>query len=87
MKEEQTGYEIYYDEIGDFLEVSFGEPPKTEYSREIEPGVFITYDEKTNEIKSVGILAFKKRAGLLAKVLAKMNLKMPLNISALRELQ
>lgn len=79
---EQTVYEMYYDEDGDFFEISFGEPPKTEYTQEIEPGVFITYDEETNVIKSVGILAFKKRTALLAKVLAKMNLKLPLQISA-----
>lgn len=79
---EQKAYDIYYDELGDFLEISFGEAPETEYTREIEPGVFVTYDEKTNVIKSVGVLAFKKRAQILAKVLAKINLKLPINITA-----
>ena len=79
---EHKAYDIYYDELGDFLEVSFGEPPEKEYTREIEPGVFITYDEKTNAVRNVGILSFKKRTALLAKVLAKMNLRLPLNISA-----
>lgn len=79
---EQKAYDIYYDELGDFLEISFGEAPETEYTSEIEPGVFITYDEKTNAVKSVGILAFKKRTEILAKVLAKMNLKLPITISA-----
>jgi len=79
---EQTAYEMYYDEAGDFFEISFGESPKTEYTREIEPGVFVTYDEETKVIKSVGILAFKKRAELLVEVLARMNLRLPLHISA-----
>lgn len=78
---EQKVYDIYYDELGDFLEISFGEAPETEYTREIEPGVFVTCDEKTNVIKSVGILAFKKRTELLNKVLAKMNLRLPITIS------
>ncbi len=73
---------LYYDETGDFLEISFGEAPQIEYTREVEPGVFVTYDERTNVIKSVGILAFKKRTELLAKVLARMNLKLSLTISA-----
>lgn len=32
---EQETYDIYYDEQGDFLEITFGLPPKTEYSDEI----------------------------------------------------
>lgn len=79
---EQTAYEIYYDELGDFLEISFGTALETEYTEEIEPGVFVTYDEKTNVVKSVGILAFKKRTSLLTTILDKMNLKLPLHISA-----
>jgi len=59
MKEQET-YDIYYDEAGDFLEITFGLPPKKEYSDETEPGVFITRDEETNEIKGIGILDFKK---------------------------
>ena len=78
---EQETYDIYYDEAGDFLEITFGVPPKTEYSEEIEPGVFITKDEKTNEIKGVGILSFKKRVQILKEVLNKINKKLPLEIN------
>ena len=70
-KAESETYDIYYDEAGDFIEVTFGVPPETEHSEEIEPGVFITKDEKTGEIKGVGILSFKKRIQILKEVLKK----------------
>ena len=52
---------IYFDEEGDFLEISVGKPTNC-YTTEIKPGVFVRKDEKTEEVKSVGILNFKKRA-------------------------
>ena len=78
---EQETFDIYYDQAGDFLEVSFGLPPKTEYSEEIESGVFITKDEDTNEVKSIGILSFRKRVQILKQILNKLNLSLPLDIS------
>ena len=81
MNREFETYEIYYDEAGDFLEITFGLPPEKEYTDEIEPGVFITKDEITNEVKGVGILTFKKRVEILNKVLIKINKKIPLKIS------
>lgn len=81
MNKETETYDIYYDEEGDFLEVSFGVPPKTEYSEEIEPGVFITKDEATDEIKGIGILSFKKRTQILRKVLDKVNKRLPIEIN------
>ncbi len=78
---ENNTYEIYYDEFGDFLEVFFGESTKC-YTEEPEQGIFIRKDEKTNEIKSIGILSFKKRGEKILKdVLLKTNKKLPLNIS------
>ena len=74
-------YEIYYDEEGDFLEITIGEPPKKEYSDEIEEGVFITKDEDTNEIKGIGILSFKKRVQILKQILKRVNIKLPLEIN------
>ena len=74
-------YDIYYDEEGDFLEVSFGSPPETEYTEDIDSGVFITKDEKTNEIKSIGILDFKGRKEILREILKKLNISMPIEIS------
>ncbi len=52
---------LYYDEEGDFLEISIGVPTKC-YAEEIEPGVFIRIDNLTKEIKSIGILDFRKRS-------------------------
>ncbi len=74
--------DIYYDEEGDFLEVSFGAPPETEYTEDLDnQEVFITRDRKTNEIKSIGIMAFKKRMNVLKEVLKKFSIKMPLEVS------
>ena len=67
---------IYYDEEGDLLEISIGNPTKC-YADEIEPGVFLRKDEETNEIKSIAILAFKKRT----KSLKDIKVKLPIDIS------
>ncbi len=78
---ENSTYEIYYDEIGDFLEVFFGEPTKC-YTEEPKQGIFIRKDRETNEIKSIGILSFKKRGTqILTKLLLQINKKLPLQIS------
>ncbi len=73
-------YEIYYDKEGDFLEVFFGEPSKC-YTEEPEEGVLIRKDQKTSEIKSIGILAFSKRVYLLKDILKQINMQIPLDIS------
>jgi len=53
----------YYDEEGDFLEISIGKPTEC-YAEEIEPGVFVRIDKKTGKAKSLGVLDFRKRAHL-----------------------
>ena len=75
-------YEIYYDGEADFLEVFFGEPTKA-YTEEPEEGVFIRKDEIIEEIKSIGILAFKKRAKemILKRILKQLGISIPLQIS------
>jgi len=73
-------YEVHYDEVADFLEMFIGEPTEC-YAEEIEPGIFIRKDEKTDEIKSIGIFSFKKRTQVLKEVLEKINLRFPLNVS------
>ncbi len=70
-------YGIYYDEEGDFLEITFGEPPESEYTNEIEEGVFITKNGETNEIYSIGILSFRKRAQILKRLLRQTNKSLP----------
>lgn len=79
MKENQT-YDIYYDKEADFLEIFFGEPSKC-LAEEVEEGVFVRRDENTNEVKSIGILRFKKRVEVLKKILQKVNMDFPLKIS------
>ena len=81
MKEEYNTYDIYYDEEGDFLEISFGLPAEEGTTEEIEQGILLTRDIVTNEIKNVGVLDFKKRAIVLKQILDKVNLKLPINIS------
>ncbi|PIN90031.1 hypothetical protein COU57_04940 [Candidatus Pacearchaeota archaeon CG10_big_fil_rev_8_21_14_0_10_32_14] len=81
MKEEFNTYEVYYDEEGDFLEVSFGLSAQEGITEEIESGIFITRDIETKDIKNVGILDFKKRAVILKKVLEKINLRLPITVS------
>jgi len=73
-------YEVYYDEVADFLELYFGEPSEC-IADEIEDGIFVRRDKKTNEVKSIEILAFKKRAQILSKVLNQINMKFPLKIN------
>ncbi len=67
---------IYYDEEGDFLEISAGKASKC-HAEEVEPGIFIRKDEETNEIKSIGILGFKKRS----KDVQNIRLKLPVKLS------
>lgn len=71
---------VYYDEEGDFLEISIGEPTEC-YAEEVEPGVFLRFDEKTEEVKSIGIVNFKKRAKDLKDI--KLNLPIEINFSTL----
>lgn len=67
---------LYYDEEGDFLEISIGKPVQC-YATEIEPGLFLRKDEKTEEVKSIGILGFKKRS----KALKDIELQLPIKIA------
>ena len=71
---------VYYDEEGDFLEISVGKPSKC-YASELGQGVFLRIDEKTKEVRSVGILGFKKRAKDLKDI--KLNIPVEVNFSTL----
>ena len=51
---------LYYDKEGDFLEIFVGKPTKC-YASELGNGVFIRIDEKSKEVKSIGILNFTKQ--------------------------
>lgn len=81
MKKEFATYDVYYDEEGDFLEISFGEPATEGTTDEVEQGVFITRDIATKEIKNIGILDFRKRVQLFKKILARYSIQFPLDIN------
>ena len=76
----EESYEIHYEKESDFLEVLFGEPTKC-IATEIQEDVFVRKDIKTGEIKSIGILGFRKRVQLLKEVLISLNKKLPIEIS------
>ena len=76
----EESYEIHYEKESDFLEVLFGEPTKC-IASEVQEGVFVRKDINTGEVKSVGILGFKKRTQLFKKILASLDKKLPLEIS------
>lgn len=73
-------YEVHYDKDSDFLEVFFGDPSEC-YAEEPEQGVFIRKDENTNEVKSIGIIGFKKRTAVLQELLKKLNLNFPIEFN------
>lgn len=51
---------IYYDEEGDFLEISDGNI-KNCYFNNLGDGIFQIVDKSTNEVRGVAIHSFKKR--------------------------
>lgn len=67
-----TNMRVHYDEEGDFLEISIGKPTKST-ATEIKPGVFLRLDDKSHEIKSVGILGFKSKQD--------MDVQLPINVT------
>ena len=71
---------VYYDEEGDFLEISIGKPTKC-YAEEVQPGIFLRKDEKTNEVRSIGIVSFKKRSNDMKDI--KLDLPIEVNFSSM----
>jgi len=65
---------VYYDEEGDFLEISIGKPTKC-YAEEVQPGIFLRKDEKTNEV------SFKKRSNDMKDI--KLDLPIEVNFSSI----
>lgn len=51
---------VYYDSEGDFFELGIGKPSKC-YAEEVKLGIFIRKDERTKNIKGIGVLGFEKR--------------------------
>jgi len=63
---------IYYDEEGDFLEISKGDISNC-YFDNLGEGIFQIVDKSTKEIKGIAIHSFKKRT----KNLDEIKLKLP----------
>ncbi len=58
---------IYYDDEADYLEIFIGES-RANYGEEIESGITLFRDEKTDEVVGLGIFSFKRRAGKLQDI-------------------
>tara|TARA_Y100000310_G_C20203238_1_gene587899 strand:- start:146 stop:376 length:231 start_codon:yes stop_codon:yes gene_type:complete len=58
---------IYYDEEGDFLEISMGNISNC-YFDNIGKGIFKIIDKKTKEIKGIAIFSFKTRTKSLEEI-------------------
>ena len=67
---------IYYDEEGDFLEITIGKP-RRDYGDHVSEDVVLFKDEETDEVTGIGIFNFKSRT----KNLDEINLNLPINIS------
>jgi len=66
---------IYYDEEGDFLEITLGDISDC-YFDDSGNGIFKIVDKKTKEVKGIAISAFKKRA----KGLEELELTLPVRL-------
>ncbi len=66
MKENQT-YDVYYDEEGDFLEIT-GEDISNCTFKNLGNGLFKIVDKDTDEVKGMAIFSFKKRTKNLDEI-------------------
>ena len=67
--------DIYYDDEGDFLEITIMPPPNESYCEDVNDDVFIRKDENTGEVVGIGILNFRKHTNNLKDILAKVPVK------------
>ena len=67
--------DIYYDEEGDFLEITIANPPEESYCEDVSEDVFIRKDEDTQEVLGIGILNFKMHAKNLKEMLTNVPIK------------
>ena len=74
--------DIYYDEEGDFLEITIINPPVESYCEDIHEDVFIRKDQNTHEVIGIGILNFKERAKELKDILIDVPVK--INFEAIK---
>lgn len=62
--------DIYYDEEGDFLEITIANPPDASYCEDINSDVFIRKEEGTGDVVGIGVLNFKGHTYDLKDILA-----------------
>lgn len=67
--------DIYYDDEGDFLEITVANPPKESYCEDIDEDVYVRKDEKTGEIIGIGILNFRLHTNDLKNILSRVPVK------------
>lgn len=72
---------IYYDEEGDYLEISI-EGSSPTYGEEIGDDITLLKKESNNEVVGLGILNFRKRTKNLDEI--KLDLPFKVNFSALK---
>ncbi len=68
---------IYYDEEGDFLEITGGDISNC-YFDNLGNGIFNIIDKATEKVKGIAIFSFKKRTKNLAEI--KLSLPFEFNI-------
>ena len=61
----KTRINIWYDQEGDFLELSIGNPTPS-CAEEVRPDLFVWFDEKTREIKNIGVFNLLRKSFPLA---------------------
>ena len=67
--------DIYYDEEGDFLEITVSNPPSESYCEDVTEDVYLRRIEDNGEVIGIGILNFKDHASNLGNILAKANVR------------
>jgi len=67
--------DIYYDEEGDFLEITITDPPSESYCEDVHEDIFIRKEQKTGEIVGIGILNFKEHTKDLKDILVNVPIK------------
>lgn len=63
----ETGVAIYYDEEGDFLEVTFGDISNCYFDNNGN-GIFKIIDKTTNDVKGFAVHNFKARSKNLQEI-------------------
>jgi len=71
----ESGMSIYYDEEGDFLEITMGDISNC-YFNNTGNGIFEITDKSNKKIKGIAIFSFKKRT----KDLEGLKLSLPLKL-------